>query len=278
MAKGIIFGISGTIGKALYQTLTANGHEIHGTYNQHRPMNVSSEKVRQMPVEKVEMLSDYLEEVKPDFVVMALRGDFEKQLVFHEQAAKYFKTNGGRMLFCSTANVFDGITDSPHYEDDPPKANSEYGQFKIECERLLTSILGDRLTIVRVPAIYGLETPRMNELLEDLEKGNAIKVYTNVYSTTNSDVMLAKQIGYLLKLQLGGIFHLATKDVMIHSEFTRKLVAQSGFTDVRFEELQIETDLSQIPGKYDNSLLTIHVYPENLQLTHEQLISFLAYR
>jgi len=272
MKKGIIFGVSGTIGKTLNQTLTISGYEIYGTYYLHFPKNLPKDKVFQLPVGKAELLDALLSNVKPDFVIMALRGDFERQLEFHEQVARYLKNHGGRMVFCSTSNVFDGETESPHFEDDQPKAQSDYGQYKIECERLLTEILGNQLTIVRIPAIYGHETPRIQELLQQLEQGKTIKVYTNLYSTANSDVMLAKQIDYLLKQQLPGIYHLGTSDVMNHAEFTRKLVAQWGFTNVHFEELQI----ADSPIKYDNSLLTKHTIPLELQLTYEQLLTNLA--
>jgi dTDP-4-dehydrorhamnose reductase len=276
MTKVIIFGMSGTIGTALNQTLSDKGYDVYGTYYQHRPMNVSPDKIIQLPIEKYDWLNKFLSEVKPDYVIMAMRGDFDKQLKLHIKTAEFLQSNGGQMIFCSTANVFDAVTDSPHYEDDLPKADSEYGQYKIECERLLTAILGDKLTIVRIPTILGHETPQINELLQHLKDGKAIKLYTNLHSTRNSDNMLSKQIEYLINQKRTGIFHLATTDVMIHSEFTRTLLSQSGFTDVKFEESKIETFSSVIPDKYDNSLLTRNALPSHLQITHEQLITFLA--
>ena len=274
MTKGIIFGISGTIGKALHQALSTRGSEIYGTYNNNHPGNIASDRVIHLPVDKVELLGDLLGEIQPDFVIMALRGDFDKQLEFHVQVANYISDNGGRMVFCSTSNVFDAVTDAPHFEDDQPKAISDYGQYKIECERILKDILGSQLTIVRIPAIYGHESPRIKTLREDLANDKAIQIFTNLYSTTNTDKMLSKQIAYLIKQQQAGIYHLATNDVMSHSEFTRKLVLNWGYSDVQFEEREIETDSSS--HIYDNSLLTRHEYPTDLQLSHEQLIKFLA--
>ena len=142
MKTGIIFGISGTIGKRLNQTLQVKGYDVYGTYNHNLPKEISADKLFHLPVEKVEMISEILSKVKPDFVVMALRGDFDKQLTLHLRVADYLKINGGRMIFCSTSNVFDAATDFPHDETDTPKAESDYGQFKNVAKRMSGLLIG----------------------------------------------------------------------------------------------------------------------------------------
>jgi len=42
-----------------------------------------------------------------------------------------------------TAHVFDGDFSRHHVETDIPVAESDYGNFKIECENTLKQILGD---------------------------------------------------------------------------------------------------------------------------------------
>jgi dTDP-4-dehydrorhamnose reductase len=270
--KVIIFGISGTIGKALHKILDDH-YEVYGTFYHPRE---ESERLIQLPIDNGALLNEFLTKVNPDFVIMALRGDFQDQLRFHVQVADYLKTNGGRMIFCSTANVFDGSYDSPHYEDDEPKADSDYGQYKIECERVMTEILDEKLTIIRIPTILGNGTPRINELIQQVKDQETIKVYTNLFSTRNTDDMLAKQIEYMMEHELSGIFHLATTDSMNHAEFTKMLVSLWGFTNVKFDELKIETFSAIIPDKYDNSLLSNRILPESLQLNHGQLIKVLT--
>jgi dTDP-4-dehydrorhamnose reductase len=272
MKKVIIFGITGTIGKALGKTLNDH-YEVYGTFNHPRE---ESERLIQLPIENVVLLNEFLTKVNPDFVIMALRGDFQEQLRFHIQVAEYLKTNGGRMIFCSTANVFDGSYDSPHFENDEPKADSDYGQYKIECERVLAEILGEKLAIIRIPTILGHGTPRINELLQQINDQETIQVYTNLFSTRNTDDMLAKQIEYMMEHELKGIFHLATSDSMNHAEFIKKVVSLWGFTNVKFEESKIETFSAIIPDRYDNSLLSNKILPGNLRLSHEQLIKLLT--
>ncbi|WP_261305288.1 sugar nucleotide-binding protein [Paenibacillus andongensis] len=274
--KVIIFGVSGTVGKALTKTLTVNYHDVYGSYHSREPSFLPSDRTIQLSTGELDLLDMFLSQVNPDVVVMALRGDFAKQLKFHIQTAEYLRNTGGRMIFCSTSNVFDGSTDSPHFEEDPPAPASDYGQFKAECERVMAEILLDKLTIVRIPAIFGHDSPRTNELKQQLQDGELIKIYTNVYSTRNTDQLLSMQITYLMEQGLTGIYHLGTTDIMNHSEFTKKLVTRWGYTDVVFEELKHETFSSFIPEKYDNSLLTNKPLPKKFQINHEQLIEYLS--
>lgn len=274
--KVIIFGISGTIGKALAQTLKNNSYDVYGTYFQNQFAHVPPEKLFKLPIDQLESLQTLLSKVRPDAVIMCLNGDFKQQLEFHLQTAHYLKKNGGRMIFCSTSNVFDALTDQAHYEDDEPKADSDYGKYKIECEKTMTDILGDHLTIVRIPEIFGHQTPRINALLESIETGKTIQVYSNLHSTRNTDVMLSRQIDYLLSHSLSGIFHLGTNNIMIHSEFIKTLVSRWGYTDVSYESFKAETFSGDIPDKYNNALLSRRRLPSYLQLNHEQLIDYLG--
>jgi dTDP-4-dehydrorhamnose reductase len=272
LKKVIIFGISGTIGQALGRLLVDKNYDVYGTYNQNKPLLLNANKVTQLGIEQLDDLDHFLEKVKPDFVIMALRGDFKKQLLFHQRTAEYLQLKGGRMVFCSTANVFDGAIDSPHYEEDEPKAVSDYGQYKIECERVMADYLHDSLAVVRIPTILGKHSPRINELRQKLEERIPIAIYTNLYSTRNSDVMLAKQIEYILNHWLPGISHLATSDIMNHSEFTKELVQRWGYSNVHFEEKEQDDFSGGVPSRYYNSLLSRKSLPNHLQLNHQQLI------
>ncbi|MDD9269366.1 sugar nucleotide-binding protein [Paenibacillus sp. GCM10023248] len=274
--KTIIFGVSGTVGKALTKDLAVKHHDVYGSYHSNIPSFLPSDRSIQLAIADLDLLDTFLHEVKPDFVVMALRGDYAKQLQFHVRTADYLRHAGGRMVLCSTSNVFDASIDSPHYEEDLPSAASDYGRFKAECEKVLAELLADKLIIARIPALYGRDTPRTNELRQQLQTGEPIKLYSNLYSTRNTDHHLALQLIYLMEHELTGIYHLGTADSMNHAEFTRKLLTRWGYHDAVCEVLKQDTFHSVIPDRYDNSLLTRKPWPKKLQLTHEQLIAFLS--
>ncbi|GAA0596530.1 hypothetical protein GCM10009001_10820 [Virgibacillus siamensis] len=274
--KVIIFGASGTIGSALAEALLKEDYEVFGTFNHQRPINLPSKNTIKLPIEKPELLDQVLSKIDPDFVVMALRGDFQTQLTFHSKVAEFLKDSGGRMFFCSTTNVFDALTDSPHDENDTPMSESEYGRFKIQCETTMMKSLGDKLTIVRIPTILGRNTPRIKALRKNLEEDKFIKLYTNLYGARNSDNMLAKQIKYLMNAGYAGIFHLVTNDIMNHSEFTKKLIHKWGYSYPKFEDAKQETFSSTVPETFYFALQSNKTLPKHLQIDHDQLIDYLS--
>ena len=112
--KVLIFGISGTVGQELGKELKKNNsYAIYGTYYKNKP-DIPEDKLFQFDIGDLEKLDVILEEINPDIVVSAIRGDYEKQLIFHEKLADYLKKNKGTLYFCSTVGVFEkDISKSP---------------------------------------------------------------------------------------------------------------------------------------------------------------------
>lgn len=224
----LILGASGLVGKALVKELRDN-YSVYGTYNQKND-NYDVNKMFQLSVDDANGLSRLLQQINPDIVISCLRGDFERQLEFHRQLAVALSgKNNARLLFCSTANVFDGSTDRPHYESDVLKSVSNYGQYKIKCEKLITEILKDKAVILRLPMLWGKNSPRYNELVGQLNRKETISSCDDFYMNTNTDVHLAKQIRYIIENDLKGIFHLATSDAINYREFIEELILKSGY-------------------------------------------------
>lgn len=107
-----------------------------------------------MNIDDIDNLSSLLNSIKPHSIISCLRGDFDKQLILQTKVAEYLKYNNGRLYFCSTTNVFDNDLSMPHYENDLPNSNSDYGRFKIECENRITEILQDSAHILKLPQVW----------------------------------------------------------------------------------------------------------------------------
>lgn len=119
-----------------------------------------------------------------------------------------------RLLYISTANVFDGDLSKPWLEHDLPIPKSDYGSFKRDCEAMLEKQLGNQLTIFRLAAVWSVDCPRVQQLKLHSRNGEPYHTYPNY--TIN--VTLAKQIGeyakYVLDHNLHGIFHVGTTDTV----------------------------------------------------------------
>ncbi|MBH8597226.1 sugar nucleotide-binding protein [Thermoactinomyces sp. CICC 10523] len=265
----MIFGSSGTVSKALINQLSLFGnYNIYGTYNKNLPI-LPKEKCFQLEIGDLDKLDQILEDVKPDITFLALRGDFEKQLIFHCRVAEYQKEQGGLMYFCSTTNVFDGSIDKPHYEDDETVAESSYGQYKWNCEKELKEILSDRVGILRISEVWGKNSPRMTSLLEQLAKNQGISVYSNLYMNRTTDIVLAKQIVYLMNKGMTGTYHLGSNDMMTQADFYKQLIKALGYRNFKLEEINL-------PADSYFAVLAKNLTIKEMNITNREIINYLA--
>jgi len=215
----LILGSSGTIGTAIHTQLSER-YEVYGTYNKNKPDNISSKYLFNYGLGEEGALKNILDSVAPHIVVSSLTGDFEKQLSEHRHLAEYLKDNGGRLIFLSTANVFDGFPDRHHSEEDIPYPISDYGKFKYACEQLLESVLKDNLLIVRLCKIYSAKSARLE--IERLRKGQSI--FSNLYMSYNTADNVAKAISYFVGTNNCGTIHLTSTDCVTTEQFAKMLL------------------------------------------------------
>ncbi|MGV3464930.1 MAG: sugar nucleotide-binding protein [Heyndrickxia sp.] len=226
MQRLLILGASGLVGRALIQECK-DVFDVYGTYFS-QSLNISSVKQFRLGVDQEEEVKEILNKVKPDIVISCLRGDFEQQLHFHKTLALEIRNRNCTMYFFSTTNVFDGDFSKPHMESDTPIAESEYGKYKINCENMLTEILGERALIIRIPAIWGKNSPRWNSIIRSIQNNEKIEVYSNLVCNNLLDVQLAKQLRYIMEKGLKGIFHLGSSDVMTQAQFYERTISKLG--------------------------------------------------
>lgn len=269
MKKVLILGASGLVGNALIKQLS-NDFDVYGTYNTNNTLPEG--KAYKLNVEDANSVSDILNDINPLMVISCLRGDFDSQLIIHEKVARYLIAKGGKLYFCSTANVFDNVINSPKYETDMVDASSDYGKFKIECENLLEGILDkENLCILRLPMIWGKDCIRLNNLREKLKHNEKVDIYTNLYMTNNYDVMLAKQIHYIMTNNLYGKFHLATKDVIRHDDFMLELITRLGYKKPKMKEHTLSEE------KYFLAVVSNRTeIPDEYHIKNEDIINYLA--
>ncbi|MDP4552802.1 sugar nucleotide-binding protein [Alkalihalobacillus macyae] len=231
MKKMLIIGASGLVGRAIIDECK-HDFDVYGTYYSKRTV-LASNKQFQLGLQQPDQLKEIIRSVQPDIFVSCLRGEFDQQLEFHNRLALELQNTQSRLYYFSTANVFDGDFSKHHVETDIPVAESDYGNFKIKCENTLKQILGDRAIIIRIPAIWGKESPRMNLIREGIEGNKTIDAYSNLECNNLLDTQLAKQLRFIIEKELKGVFHLGSVDMMTHEEFFKSLIeALSGNSDI----------------------------------------------
>lgn len=264
--KVLLLGANGLVGQAIasalgeaYQIIPAAGHGTPaGGYC--------------LPAEAPEKLAEVLEREAPETVISSIRGDFGQQMTFHKALAERLAGSRTRLLYISTANVFDGGLSRPWTEADPPRPESDYGIFKRDCEAMLEAKLRERLMIFRLPSVWAPDCPRIRLLAAHSRNG---ELHHTIQGNT-VNVVLARQIGdyakYVLEHDLRGIFHVGTRDTVDYYTFEKRICEVLGIREPVFEieETGMEAYQAVLPGRKE--------LPETLQMTVEQVLESLCIR
>ena len=142
MKSILILGGSGFIGNCLYKEL-APFYKTFATFHT-KTIYAKNQHFFSFDVER-DSVEPILKEVKPKLIISALRGNFNAQVEAHEQIVDYIKDKNCRILFLSSANVFDSFRHFPSYEYDKTLSESKYGHFKIKIEKAVAIGLIDYL-------------------------------------------------------------------------------------------------------------------------------------
>lgn len=261
--KVLLIGGTGLVGCAIKDSLsqayqvvvTAGHHEVEGGYR--------------LPAEDTGQLLDILEKENPEIVISSMRGDFQAQYRFHETLADWLGRTTKRLLFISTANVFDGDMSRPWTEEAQPVPESDYGKYKRDCEAMLMKKLPGRLAIFRIPSVWAPDCPRIQMLREYSASRKPLATYPNDYV----NVTHADQVGacakYVLEHDLTGIFHIGSRDTVDYFAF-QKMVCD--LLEINYPAFAPE----DIPEKVYQAVLPARTeIPDTLQLTVSQVLQAL---
>lgn len=261
--KVFLIGGTGLVGRAIKDSLsqdyqvviTAGHHEVKDGY--------------QLQTEDTDYLLELLEKENPEIVISSIRGDFQAQFRFHEILADWLSGKNKRLLFISTANVFDGDMSQPWTEDARPVPESGYGKYKRDCEAMLMNKLSARLIIFRIPSVWAPDCPRIQMLWEYSASGKPLATYPNDYV----NVTLAEQVGayaeYVLTHDLKGIFHIGSTDTVDYFEFQKMVCDLLKIPYPAFVPEHIPERVYQavVPGRKE--------IPDTLQLTVSKVLEAL---
>lgn len=263
--KILILGGSGFIGNAIYKEL-CNYFDTYGTYNTARRSFESNKQFVHYNLEEDDVF-DILEEIKPQFIISSLRGNFAAQIVAHQHIVEYVTNNDCKIYFISSANVFDAYSKYPSYENDKTLSESIYGRLKIKIENMLLRLPKEKMAILRVPMVFGNGSPRIKKIKTDILNNEAVEVFPNLILNVINDDKLTQQIHYLINHDKSGIFHLGSKDLIHHEEFIKEVIERIGNFNPLYKRVFTTNNdryLAVLPK--DNKL------PENLHISYQDII------
>jgi dTDP-4-dehydrorhamnose reductase len=262
--KILILGGSGFLGNAIYKEL-CNYFDTYGTYFSNKTFRENKQFFSYDITE--DDIFQVLEKIKPQLIISALRGNFDAQIVAHQHISEYLSRIDGKIYFISSANVFDAYSKYPSYENDKTLSESIYGRLKIKIENMLMRLPKEKMTILRVPMVFGNNSPRIKEIKDNIWGNKPIEVFPNlIMNVTNVD-KLTQQIHYLINHNKSGIYHLGSTDVVHHEDFIREIVERIGKFNPIYKRIYTTNE-----ERYMAVLPKENKLPKNLQTSYQEII------
>jgi dTDP-4-dehydrorhamnose reductase len=223
----LILGASGFIGNALYKELLSY-FDVYGTYFSPDDFFEKNEVFYQFDLAKDDV-DTLLNTIQPNVIISCLKGDLSPLLKVHQQLMAYtMVTPYCRLVFLSTASVFDGSTDFPATEKDKPLALSQAGKKAIAIEKIVNQLPLDKYLIVRLPLVLGINAPIITKLKEAIKNKTTFEVYPDLVVNVASDSRMSQQVHYLINQKKHGIFHIGSTDLIHHSDLFEEITEKLG--------------------------------------------------
>jgi len=265
----LILGASGFIGNAIYKELCGY-FRTFGTYRTTKREFEKNHHFFQYAVEEDDIF-EILNIVKPTLIISSLRGDFSAQVIAHTHIVDYMKLHKCKMLFLSSANVFDGYSKYPSYENDKTYSNSVYGHFKIKIENMLMRLPKKQVAILRLPMVLGKHAPRVEEIKLLLKEKEPIEVFPNLIMNVTSDLKVTQQIHYIINRNKFGIYHLGSQDLVYHESYIEEIIESLDAKNPILKRVYTTND-----DRYLAVLPKEHLLPKHLQLQSKDVLKELT--
>jgi dTDP-4-dehydrorhamnose reductase len=262
----LIFGASGFLGSAIYKELCA----YYNTFGTHRTETKDLAKNQHYfhYIMKEDDATEIIEAVKPTIIISALRGDFGAQIVAHFHMVEYVKANNCKLIFLSSANVFDAYSQYPSYEQDKTLSLSKFGYFKIKIENMLLRLPKKKYAILRLPMVFGKQSPRIIEIKAFYKAKEPIEVFPNLILNVATDFKITQQIHYIINRNKCGIYHLGSTDLVHYNDFIKEITKTLQFKNPILKQVYTTNN-----DRYLAVLPKHNILPKHLQYTSNFIIN-----
>tara|TARA_B100001027_G_C16199085_1_gene299734 strand:- start:109 stop:933 length:825 start_codon:yes stop_codon:yes gene_type:complete len=264
----LILGASGFLGHSIYKDLSKY-YLTYGTYNSNNFKFRSNKKFLKYELENDNIIA-VLSSLKPNLIISSLRGPFESQIDCHKLIVEYLNNNKDcKIIFLSSANVFDAYSKFPSYENDATFTNSVYGYFKIKIEYQIQKLDKKQWTIIRLPMVFSSKSHRVSKIKKLYRLNQPIELFPNLVINVCSDIKLVRQLHYLLNRNMFGIFHCGSLDLVHHDFFIKDLIDQIGIKDPKFKFVYTTNKDRYLAVVSKHNMLPSHLQFESQEIINE---------
>ena len=262
----LILGVSGFLGGSIYREL----HPYFQTFGTYRTSCITYENNTHFYRYDFEEddIFEILNQVRPTIIISSLRGEFSGQLTAHNHLYEYIiHKKQCKVMFLSSANVFDAYSKFPSYENDTTFSNSKYGHLKIRLEQLFLKLPTKKVAIIRLPMVFGALSPRINEIKLLFKLDEPIELFPNLIMNVTTAKKVSQQLHYIINRNKNGIYHLGSSDLVCHDDFIKELVKKMNFNNTRYKLVYTTND-----SRYLAVLPRENKLPKHLQIKSEEVL------
>lgn len=166
---------------------------------------------------------------------------------------KSAKSVGAKLVYLSSARIFDGEQDAPYDVNDPARPLSVYGTTKYDAEKAVARY--DKAFIIRTSWLFGAHGDNFAKaILDKAEKQASIPVISDQFASPTYAVDLAKLMVDISKTNSYGTYHATNMGACSRAEFASFILCRSlRYHDVHVQPVltdeYAQLDLVQMPSK-----------------------------
>jgi dTDP-4-dehydrorhamnose reductase len=255
MNKILVTGSEGMLGKALMESLKANGIQAIG-------IDIKSAE-NSLDITDYEKTKVFIGDIKPDTVIHTAA--FTDVDMCEESPEKAYAVNArgaenitravkdlkAFLIYISTDYVFDGKNNTPYTEEDTPNPISVYGKTKLEGENFIRNALSDYL-IIRTSWLFGKGGKNfVDTIINKAQTTKTLKVVNDQTGSPTYAFDLAEAIRTLLvanrNLQFTAVLNITNQGACTWYEFAKEIIKLKGIKGV--DIVPIQSSESSRPAK-----------------------------
>lgn len=227
----VITGATGMLGRALHNLLQAV-HSVH-------PLSSEDMDIRSLPQVRAR-----ISDLKPDWIIHAAaftRVDEAESNTLEAYRVNGLGTrniataaheNGSKLLYYSTDYIFDGRSQRPYREWDPPAPLNEYGRSKLAGEFFIRSLCPAHL-IVRTSWLFGPKGRNspphfVDKISERAQARKQLRVVNDQRGCPTFAPDLARMTLCLIERGARGVYHATNSGDCSWYDFAREIVRIKG--------------------------------------------------
>jgi dTDP-4-dehydrorhamnose reductase len=125
-----------------------------------------------------------------------------------------------------------------------------------------------KTVIIRLPMVFGTQSPRIEKISQSLTEKRPIEVFPNLIFNVTTNTKVCQQIHYIINRNKTGIFHLGSTDLVHHDDFIKEIVKSMGVYKAIYKNVYTTNNDRYLAVLPKNNLL-----PKHLQLKSEEILT-----